>query len=838
MESESATSPSSSFVYCDSCTQTEWTGGWESPPIGLFPFSQNNLIQSSGILFGHDDDVEHHYETLEEAFGQEDDDEVGCELEYEEVTLHRNHCDEKLGLTLCYASPDDAETNIFISEIEVNSLASKDGRIMEGDQLLQVNGIDVHNREQAVSLFSSKEPDITLLLSRPQIQGDEDEDEEEDDRLKLEDISKEIYMIKQHRNNAEDQDFKDEHIKDKATESNFSKDWSFVGSRILVPQSAVPNFEKNFELSVKEGELVEKCVSTSTTSLADVSPDHFSGKANTLDTGQQQSEEDSKSIFRVQSDTSLDKEMAALNKEMQSIQIECESLVSRHIREQWFRCRAGHQYVAFGDLRTTTMEHLGSVTISNCVSNETKGTTVPTADTSLPSLPIESNLLKHKKESVAQWVKSVAFESKHRPKKQNNESLISSCFTSESSIRSTPLTLDLSSIPDYSSTKVNEYQEHLKAYANPPTLVDKSTQLCESDVASVVSCDTCRYCQVLVHQKSISRTSEQETRYLPNFEYTNPQPQQKFQWYGASRPMNRTTSSDPFVTEPSKMPLKAASVTGRDFVDRQIEKNKNYVTFYPCATMYTNQENLQHTIWLQQQLFRQALAQKHYKKASTIPTCAPLNIKQWNPKYPSSSLDSLPPTKNQVHTPFIPTTTLLSTQPLEATKMKSPVITPTEEPSDEAKMEWKVKRRPDGTRYITRRPMRNKILKERAMQIMEERCGITTDDDAASELKIGKYWSREERKRHLEKARDRKQRKEILMKSIKITDVVHKNEDDDSSQGKRDAFVSTVLMKKRSCYSSSRRKLRIPSTPSSTVLDDCPAAGHSGTFGILSVTTV
>lgn len=120
---------------------------------------------------------------------------------------------------------------------------------------------------------------------------------------------------------------------------------------------------------------------------------------------------------------------------------------------------------------------------------------------------------------------------------------------------------------------------------------------------------------------------------------------------------------------------------------------------------------------------------------------------------------------------------------------------------------------------------------------MEERCGITTDDDAASELKIGKYWTREERKRHLERARDRKQRKEILMKSTKFNEAVDKNEEeDDSSQGKRDGYANTVLSKKK--YSTGRRKLRIPSTPSSTVLDDFPIAGPSATFGILSVTTV
>lgn len=47
-----------------------------------------------------------------------------------------------------------------------------------------------------------------------------------------------------------------------------------------------------------------------------------------------------------------------------------------------------------------------------------------------------------------------------------------------------------------------------------------------------------------------------------------------------------------------------------------------------------------------------------------------------------------------------------------------------------------MKRRPDGTRYITQRPVRSKLLKERALKINEERAGLTTDDDAMSELKV------------------------------------------------------------------------------------------------------
>lgn len=40
---------------------------------------------------------------------------------------------------------------------------------------------------------------------------------------------------------------------------------------------------------------------------------------------------------------------------------------------------------------------------------------------------------------------------------------------------------------------------------------------------------------------------------------------------------------------------------------------------------------------------------------------------------------------------------------------------------------------------------------------------MSTDDDAASELKVGKFWTREERKRHLERAKERKQRQQQML---------------------------------------------------------------------------
>ncbi|KAM8974438.1 PDZ domain-containing RING finger protein 4 isoform 2-T2 [Pelodytes ibericus] len=100
--------------------------------------------------------------------------------------------------------------------------------------------------------------------------------------------------------------------------------------------------------------------------------------------------------------------------------------------------------------------------------------------------------------------------------------------------------------------------------------------------------------------------------------------------------------------------------------------------------------------------------------------------------------------------------------------------------STEPRMEWKVKIRSDGTRYITKRPVRDKLLKERALKIKEERSGMTTDDDTMSEMKMGRYWSKEERKQHLMRAKEQRRRREFMMRSrldkkeVSIIELSHK----------------------------------------------------------------
>ncbi|TNN62727.1 PDZ domain-containing RING finger protein 4 [Liparis tanakae] len=115
-------------------------------------------------------------------------------------------------------------------------------------------------------------------------------------------------------------------------------------------------------------------------------------------------------------------------------------------------------------------------------------------------------------------------------------------------------------------------------------------------------------------------------------------------------------------------------------------------------------------------------------------------------------------------------------------------------PINEHKMEWKVKIRSDGTRYITKRPVRDKILRERALKIKEERSGgMTTDDDAMSEMKMGKYWSKEERKQHLVRAKEQRKRREFMQQS-RLESL--KENPQSSNEGRKEVSIIELSQKK------------------------------------------
>ena len=103
---------------------------------------------------------------------------------FQEITLRKSDSNERLGLIVCYNScasngnsgehngafssfdDNDACTEVYISGIQPDSVAGRDGRLRQGDQILQINGKDIKNKEETELLIAENNNAVTLLVSR------------------------------------------------------------------------------------------------------------------------------------------------------------------------------------------------------------------------------------------------------------------------------------------------------------------------------------------------------------------------------------------------------------------------------------------------------------------------------------------------------------------------------------------------------------------------------------------------------------------------------------------------------------------------------------------------
>lgn len=156
-------------------------------------------------------------------------------------------------------------------------------------------------------------------------------------------------------------------------------------------------------------------------------------------------------------------------------------------------------------------------------------------------------------------------------------------------------------------------------------------------------------------------------------------------------------------------------------------------------TMYTNAANLEQTISLQQELFRQSMCIQQQQRGRT-----PRNKTETEQRVRRRAEES-------------------------TGQQREKVSAEQEGEGEEQRMEWKVKRRPDGSRYIVRRPVQSRVLRSRELQkaVVPQNEGMTTEDDTMSEIKLGRYWSKDERKKHMERARERRSRQEQVLEGVR-----------------------------------------------------------------------
>ncbi|XP_068598161.1 E3 ubiquitin-protein ligase PDZRN3-B [Brachionichthys hirsutus] len=576
------------------------------------------------------------------------------EMEYEEVDLYRANIQDKLGLTICYRTDDEDEAGIYISEIDPNSIASKDGRIREGDKIIQINGIEIQNREDAVALLTSEgNQNISLLVARPEIQLDEGwmDDDRNDflDDLHMDMLEQQHHQamqftasMLQQKKHEEDGGTTDtatllsnHHEKDsgvgrtdESTRNDESSEQENLGDDQTTASNTLGSCRK---LTYSQDTLGstdlpfsgESFVSAdyADTDFLGITADECERFRELLELKCQMRNGGAQSLYcqgggaEGQDQDGVDKELELLNEELRTIELECLNIVRAHkmqllreqCRESWMLHNSG-----FRNYNTSI-------------------------DARRHELPDITEL----------------------PEKSDKDS--SSAYNTGESCRSTPLTLELS--PDNSLRRGAESQG--------PTAAAGSAG-------------------------SAGSTGSNGKTLKPLLS-----PVQD----GCSANHSRGSSKDlsgALPVESKERKLGESSKSGRSCSQPHSP--------YKHAHIPAHAQHYQSYMQLIQQKSAVEYAQS---QMSLVSMC------------------------------------------------RDPIS-----PNDlDPKMEWKVKIRSDGTRYITKRPVRDKLLRERALRIHEERSGMTTDDDALSELKMGRYWSKEERKQHAVRAKEQRQRREFMKQS-------------------------------------------------------------------------
>ncbi|XP_004560929.1 PDZ domain-containing RING finger protein 4 [Maylandia zebra] len=681
---QNGTSSPQDVCVVDVCTQTDITFEHimalaklrpATPPVpDICPFLLSDSCHSIHTM-------EHEfYECPEYLSNTTADVERIVEYEYEEVELCRQNSQEKLGLTLCYRTDDEEDTGIYVSQVEPNSIAAKDGRIKEGDRILQINGCEVQDREKAVALLSSEEArSITLLVTRPEIQLDEEAGWLDDEQQELmEEILEERRKQKEHGFDRGDENQAEEGMTtDTATCSSNNQDSGFGRSTDspehqpllakLQRRSPAHCLRERWRAEhphTKRGAVVPReNQSTRTLSTGQghegVGSVRNSGggilglenrfqqllelKCQIRNGGEcgvysirhsiecsltEQGGEDADCVDDIGG--GVEQELRMLNEELRSIELECQSIMQAH------QLRQSHQ-----------QEH-----------------SQPS-----PCSPGRSTKDGHKRHSRLADIHEHP-ERLEADKMREKDS--SSAYNTAESARSTPLGMERS--PDHS------LQRHIS----------------------------------ITNQKNLRLASSTPSSPIPI-----PKPQGTSSRSRQADP-GPVISSSPDQSNPSRSESDPALPADDERCEkkgrtRESRRGLPYASSYHTTPYHGQGGSKQLQSYMQ-------LLQQH----SSV-------------EYSQSQLSLLSVCRDPVHRNGRP---------------------------GEPRLEWKVKVRADGTRYVARRPARDRILRERALRIREERSGgMTTDDDAMSEMKMGRYWSKEERKQHLARAREQRKRREFMQKS-------------------------------------------------------------------------
>ncbi|XP_069501488.1 PDZ domain-containing protein 4 isoform X2 [Ambystoma mexicanum] len=597
------------------------------------------------------------YDAAEFMEGGPQEGDRADELEYE-VELYKSSHQDKLGLTVCYRTDDEEDLGIYVGEVNPNSIAAKDGRIREGDRILQINGIDVQNREEAVSILTQEEnTNISLLVARPETELTKRWKDSDRDDL-LDDFGSEI----------------EDELQLGKVKSPSPSQVELEGDK--EPVDAVRALSNSQELDSGVGR-TDESTRNEESSEHDILGDDQTSNSNTNATNTPGSAR----RFRAKGD----------------------ALQSRDFHYSMDSLLAADGLADMPGLTDEEYERYRELLEIKChlENGNELGPLFPRGR----ALDVNRNeSLGHEVAMLEEELRHLEFKCRNILRAQKMQQLRERCMKA--------WLLEEEGLYDFGS--IGDPQKHeLSDITELPERSDKDT------TSAYNTGESCRSTPLVAEplpESPLRRVTNTVLRQGMSATDSN---------YNLNRPPQKMPL--PYPASPEGSPAKFRSLTceGRRPSQERVRRSPK-VAHGGGALERANREGSPY------------LSRRHRTGAS--------GHGQLGERYQSCMQLAHRPSFEDL----CPDTLSLAAKA---------------SPQPEPRMEWKVKVRSDGTRYVAKRPVRDRLLKARAMKIKEERSGMTTDDDAVSEMKMGRYWSKEERKRHLVRAREQRKRREFMMQS-------------------------------------------------------------------------
>ncbi|XP_043830830.1 PDZ domain-containing protein 4 isoform X2 [Dromiciops gliroides] len=600
-----------------------------------------------------------YYDPAEFMEGSQQEADRVDELEYEEVELYKASHRDKLGLMVCYRTDDEEDLGIYVGEVNPNSIAAKDGRIREGDRIIQINGMDVQNREEAVAILTQEEnTNISLLVARPETE------------------------LTKRWKDSDREDFLDDFGSENEGE-------------LPVPKLKSPSAH---QLENEDG----KGASSTGPGL---------NNSQELDSGVGRTDESTRNEESSEHDLLGDEAPSSTNTpgSLRKFGLQGDALHSRDFHFSMDSLLAEGAGLGAGDVPGLTDEEYERyrelLEIKCHLENGNQlGLFFPRAGGGNGSLDVNRNeSLGHEMAMLEEELRHLEFKCRNILRAQKMQQLRERCMKA--------WLLEEESLYDFGASEPKKHE--LSDITELPEKSDKDS------TSAYNTGESCRSTPLLMEpllESPLRRVTDTIFKAAP----------------GNSN-LNQTPCGPHKAGPPDGSPAKFRSLS-RDGEVGQRPHAEDRLRRGPKAGGPLEQVGAEGSPYLSRRHRVQGQASERYHSCVQLTQARGLEELGHNP---------------------------LSLASMCKDSLASPKVGGAEAP----RMEWKVKVRSDGTRYVAKRPVRDRLLKARALKIREERSGMTTDDDAVSEMKMGRYWSKEERKQHLIRAREQRKRREFMMQS-------------------------------------------------------------------------